>query len=43
MALGTLTKAAEDKKTTPAMKAGLTDHVWTLEELLTEAAKSTPE
>ncbi len=39
---GTLTKQAEGKKTTPAMKAGLTDHVWTMEELLLEAAKSTP-
>ena len=38
---GTLTKKADGVKTTPAMAAGLTDHVWTLEELLTEATKST--
>ena len=38
---GTLTKNAEGKKTTPAMEAGLTDHPWTLIELLTEATKST--
>ena len=38
---GTLTKDAEGKKTTPAMEAGLTDHPWTLIELLTEATKST--
>jgi transposase-like protein/IS1 family transposase len=38
---GTLTKAAEGVKTTPAMEAGLTDHPWTLEELLIEASKST--
>jgi hypothetical protein len=25
---------------TPAMEQGLTDHVWTIEELLTEAAKN---
>ncbi len=25
-------------KTTPAVKAGLTDHVWTVEELLKKAA-----
>ena len=32
---GTLTKNAEDRRlTTPAMKAGLTDHPWTLLELL---------
>jgi len=30
----TLTKAAKGVKTTPAMAAGLTDHVWTLEEIL---------
>ncbi|HXN77031.1 MAG TPA: hypothetical protein VN876_10365, partial [Gemmatimonadaceae bacterium] len=30
----TLTKAAEGVKTTPAMAAGLTDHVWTVEDLL---------
>ncbi len=29
----TLTKAAKDK-TTPAMACGLTDHVWTVEEIL---------
>jgi transposase-like protein/IS1 family transposase len=38
---GTLTKDAEGVKTTPAMKAGLTDHVWTLEELLVAVAGST--
>jgi len=31
---GTLTKAAKVIKTTPAMAAGLTDHVWTVEEML---------
>lgn len=30
----TLTKAAKGIKTTPAMAAGLTDHVWTVEDLL---------
>ena len=30
----TLTKAANGVKTTPAMAAGLTDHVWTAEEVL---------
>jgi hypothetical protein len=30
----TLTKAANGVKTTPAMASGLTDHVWTLEEIL---------
>lgn len=30
----TLTKAAGGIKTTPAMAAGLTDHVWTVEEIL---------
>lgn len=30
----TLTKAAKGIKTTPAMAAGLTDHAWTLEEVL---------
>ncbi len=30
----TLTKAAEGIKTTPAMASGLTDHVWTVEDLL---------
>jgi IS1 family transposase len=30
----TLTKAAEGVKTTPAMASGLTDHVWTVEDLL---------
>ncbi len=41
---GTLTKAAEGTKTTPAMAAGLTDHPWTLRELLERATKpgSTP-
>lgn len=33
---GTLTKAAK-AKTTPAMAAGLTDHIWTWEEVLTLA------
>jgi transposase-like protein/IS1 family transposase len=40
---GTLTKnsgeAGERIKTTPAMAAGLTDHPWTMEELLIEMAK----
>jgi IS1 family transposase len=31
---GTLTKAAKGYKTTPAMACGLTDHVWTVEEML---------
>ena len=31
---GTLTKAAKGIKTTPAMAAGLTDHVWSIEEML---------
>lgn len=31
---GTLTKAKKGIKTTPAMAAGVTDHVWTVEELL---------
>jgi hypothetical protein len=30
----TLTKAAKAKKTTPVMACGLTDHVWTIEEVL---------
>jgi IS1 family transposase len=30
----TLTKAAKGIKTTPAMAAGITDHVWTVEEIL---------
>lgn len=30
----TLTKAAKGVKTTPAMAAGVTDHVWTVEEIL---------
>jgi transposase-like protein/IS1 family transposase len=38
---GTLTKRAEGIKTTPAMAAGLTDHPWTLLELLEAAAAST--
>ena len=38
---GTLTKDAKGKKTTPAMAAGLTDHPWTLIELLAEITKST--
>jgi hypothetical protein len=35
---GTLTKQAEGMKTTPAMAAGLTDHPWSLNELLQKAA-----
>jgi IS1 family transposase len=35
---GTLTKNAAGVKTTPAMKAGLTDHPWTLLELLQAAS-----
>ena len=31
---GTLTKAAKGYKTTPAMACGLTDHVWSVEEML---------
>jgi hypothetical protein len=31
-------KDAEGRKTTPAMKAGLTDHPWTLLELLQAAS-----
>jgi IS1 family transposase len=31
---GTLTSAAKGKKTSPAMVCGLTDHVWTVEEML---------
>jgi transposase-like protein/IS1 family transposase len=43
---GTLTKATGEKgdvriRTTPAMAAGLTDHPWTLEELLREMTGST--
>jgi IS1 family transposase len=38
---GTLTKQAEGRKTTPAMQSGLTDHPWTLEELLREMTGST--
>jgi transposase-like protein/IS1 family transposase len=38
---GTLTKRNGGLKTTPAMEAGLTDHAWSILELLTEAAKST--
>ena len=30
----TLTKNANGIKTTPAMAAGLTDHVWSVEEIL---------
>jgi hypothetical protein len=40
---GTLTKVSGDAgeriKTTPAMAAGLTDHPWTMEELLIEMSK----
>jgi len=42
---GTLTKntgeAGERTKTTPAMAAGMTDHPWTMEELLLEMTGST--
>lgn len=31
---GTLTKARGGVKTTPAMAAGLTDHMWSIEDLL---------
>lgn len=31
---GTLTKATKGVLTTPAMAAGVTDHVWTVEEIL---------
>jgi transposase-like protein/IS1 family transposase len=37
---GTLTKQADGVKTTPAMRAGLTDHPWTMEELLRTMAES---
>lgn len=33
---GTLTKDAKGIKTTPAMACGLTDHVWTVEEMLSK-------
>jgi IS1 family transposase len=33
---GTLTKSAKGYKTTPAMVCGLTDHVWTVEEMLSK-------
>ncbi|HVT38196.1 MAG TPA: hypothetical protein VHE78_04075 [Gemmatimonadaceae bacterium] len=33
---GTLTKAAKGYKTSPAMVCGLTDHVWTVEEMLSK-------
>lgn len=36
---GTLTEAAEGRRITPAMRAGLTDHVWTTEELLDKVAE----
>ena len=36
---GTLTKAAKGYKTTPAMVCGLTDHVWTVEEMLSKMEK----
>jgi transposase-like protein/IS1 family transposase len=35
---GTLTKEAEGHKTTPAMKAGLADHPWSMNELLEKIA-----
>ena len=31
---GTLTKSARGIKTTPAMVAGITDHMWSVEELI---------
>jgi hypothetical protein len=34
-----LTKAAKGYKTTPAMVCGLTDHVWTVEEMLSKMEK----
>jgi transposase-like protein/IS1 family transposase len=37
---GTLTHKAEGRKTTPAMAAGLTDHPWTLLELLQASTQS---
>jgi IS1 family transposase len=37
---GTLTKAAKGYKTTPAMACGLTDHVWTVEEMLSKMENS---
>jgi len=37
---GTLTKAAKGVKTTPAMAAGVTAHVWIWEEVLTLADAS---
>jgi transposase-like protein/IS1 family transposase len=36
----TLTKQADGVKTTPAMKAGLEDHVWTLRELVDRSTQS---
>src|SRR3954467_9911320 len=36
----TLTKQADGVKTTPAMKAGLEDHVWTLAELVERSTQS---
>jgi hypothetical protein len=38
---GTLTKPAEGVRTTRAMKAGLTDHPWTLDEWLVAVAGAT--
>lgn len=35
---GTLTKDGDGQKTTPAMQAGVSDHPWTVNELLTESA-----
>jgi ribosomal protein S30 len=35
---GTLTKDADGRKATPAMQAGLTDHPWSLLELLQAAS-----
>jgi IS1 family transposase len=37
---GTLTKAAKGYKTTPAMACGLTDHVWSVEEMLSKMEPS---
>ena len=36
---GTLTKAAKGYKTTPAMVCGITNHVWTVEEMLSKMEK----
>jgi hypothetical protein len=36
-----LTKAADGVKTTPAMAAGVADHVWTLTEIMTDSPADT--